>query len=161
MDEEITFIDKVREDLILLDLPGDTRDEVLRNIASVYMEKGIAKPTFYDALLERERDYPTGLPIGNINVAIPHTYPEHINEIAVGIAIPKNPVVFMEMGGDDREVVCSVVVCLALKKMDDNVRMLPSLMDFFAVEDNLKLLLACRTPAEVMDILQKKVNGHD
>lgn len=160
MDEEITFIDKVREDLILLDVPGNTRDEVLFQIATVYMDKGIAKPSFYEALLQRESEYPTGLPIGNVNFAIPHTYPEHINEIAVGIAIPRNPVVFMEMGGDDREVLCSVIVCLALKKMDDNIKMLPSLMDFFAVEENLTLLLACQTPQDVLRVLREKVPGH-
>lgn len=150
------FSDKVREDLVLLNMEGDTRDEVLYNIASVIMEKGIAKDTFYDALLERENAYPTGLPIGDINVAIPHTYPEHINEVAITIAIPKKPVLFHNMGCREEEVLVHIVVCLTMRKMDDNVKLLPALMGFFADEDNLRQLLACKTPAEVIALVNEK-----
>lgn len=153
MSEHTGFADKVREDLVLLGVEGDTRDEVLYNISKVLMDKGIAKPTFYDALLERENSYPTGLPIGEINVAIPHTYPEHINEVAITIAIPKKPVIFHNMGARDEELLVSVVVCLTMRKMDDNVKLLPALMSFFANEDNLRQLLACQTPAQVMALI--------
>lgn len=152
--EQIGFVDKVREDLILLNVEGDTRDEVLYNIASVIMQKGIGKDTFYDALIERENSYPTGLPIGEINVAIPHTYPEHINEEAITIAIPQKPVLFHNMGAKEEELLVHVVVCLTMRKMDDNVKLLPALMGFFADEDNLRRLLECKTPAEVMALIK-------
>ncbi len=153
MREQVPFADKVREDLVLLGVEGETRDEVLYNIAKVLMEKGVAKDTFYEALLQRENEYPTGLPIGEINVAIPHTYPEHINEVAITIAVPKKPVVFRNMGDKDEEILISVILCLTMRKMDDNVKLLPALMGFFADEDNLRALLACKTPAEVISLV--------
>lgn len=153
MREQVAFADKVREDLVLLGVEGETRDEVLYNIAKVIMEKGIAKETFYEALLQRENEYPTGLPIGEINVAIPHTYPEHINEIAITVAVPKKPVIFRNMGDKDDEILVSVILCLTMKKMDDNVKLLPSLMGFFADEDNLRELLTCKTPGEVIALV--------
>ena len=153
MREQVPFADKVREDLVLLGVEGETRDEVLYNIAKVLMEKGVAKDTFYEALLQRENEYPTGLPIGEINIAIPHTYPEHINEVAITIAIPKKPVVFRNMGDKDEEILISVILCLTMRKMDDNVKLLPALMGFFADEDNLRALLACKTPAEVISLV--------
>ncbi len=153
MREQVAFADKVREDLVLLGVEGETRDEVLYHIAKVIMEKGIAKETFYDALIERENSYPTGLPIGEINVAIPHTYPEHINEVAITIAVPKKPVMFYNMGDKDEEILVSVILCLTMRKMDDNVKLLPSLMGFFADEENLRALLACKTPAEVIALV--------
>lgn len=151
--EQVAFVDKVREDLVLLNVEGNNRDEVLYNIASVIMQKGIAKETFYDALIDRENSYPTGLPIGEINVAIPHTYPEHINEVAITIAIPKKPVMFHNMGARDEELLVHVIVCLTMQKMDDNVKLLPALMGFFAEEENLRKLLQCKTPSEVMTLL--------
>ncbi|HWR22303.1 MAG TPA: PTS sugar transporter subunit IIA [Feifaniaceae bacterium] len=153
MREQVPFADKVREDLVLLGVEGETRDEVLYNIAKVLMEKGVAKDTFYEALLQRENEYPTGLPIGEINLAIPHTYPEHINEVAVTIAIPRKPVVFRNMGDRDEEISVSVILCLTMRKMDDNVKLLPALMGFFANEDNLRALLACKTRAEVISLV--------
>lgn len=153
MREQVPFADKVREDLVLLGVEGETRDEVLYNIAKVLMDKGVAKDTFYEALLQRENEYPTGLPIGEINIAIPHTYPEHINEVAITIAVPKKPVVFRNMGDKDEEILISVILCLTMRKMDDNVKLLPALMGFFADEDNLRALLACKTPAEVISLV--------
>lgn len=153
MREQVPFADKVREDLVLLGVEGETRDEVLYNIAKVLMDKGVAKGTFYEALLQRENEYPTGLPIGEINIAIPHTYPEHINEVAITIAVPKKPVVFRNMGDKDEEILISVILCLTMRKMDDNVKLLPALMGFFADEDNLRALLACKTPAEVISLV--------
>ena len=153
MEEKISFTDKIREDLILLDIDGNTRDEVLEQIASVLRQKGIVKESFYDALIERENAYPTGLPIGEVNVAIPHTYPEHINEVAITIAIPRNPVIFGNMGARDEELLVHVIVCLTMRKSEDNVKLLPALMDFFAQETNLRGLLACKTPAEVINFI--------
>lgn len=153
MREIIPFADKVREDLILLGVEGDTRDEVLTNIANLLVEKGIAKESFPAALLAREREYPTGLNLGEINLAIPHAHPEHINEITVTIAVPKHPVVFQDMGDPESDVTVSVVVCLTLAKADDNIKMLPALMEFFAQEEHLRAILSSTDPAQVLALL--------
>lgn len=156
MRETIPFADKVRKDLILLGVKGATRDEVLTNIADILVEKGIAKPTFPAALLERESTYPTGLALGELNLAIPHANPEHINDITVTIAVPESPVIFQDMGDPDSDVSVSLIVCLTLQKADDNIKMLPALMSFFAQEENLRSILACTTPAQVMALLPKE-----
>lgn len=156
MRETIPFADKAREDLVLLGVEGSTREEVLSNIAAVLVEKGIAKETFPAALLAREAEYPTGLNIGELNIAIPHANPEHVNEITVTIAVPRQPVMFKDMGDPDSEVSVSLVVCLTLHKADDNIKMLPALMSYFAQEENLRAILACTEPAQVMALLPKE-----
>lgn len=153
MADKIHFADFVRKDLILIGVEGETRDEVLTNISKVLIEKGIAKDTYTEGLLQRESEFPTGLPIGEYNVAIPHTYPEHCNEIAVTVAIPKNPVEFHNMGDASDTVMVYVILCLCLKKMDDSINMLPSLMTFFANEEHVKKLMNCKTADEVLEII--------
>lgn len=155
MREPVAFLDKVREDQIFLGVDGDSKEEVLRNIADCLVKKGVAKESFPDALLAREEEYPTGLQLGGeLNIAIPHAHPEHIKEITVTIAVPKNPVIFMDMGDHETEVPVQVIVCLTLQKLDDNIKMLPALMDFFAKEENLKAILACKEPQQVMALLR-------
>lgn len=151
----ISFVDNVREESIFLKVPGETRDEVLTYVANRLVELGIVKETYIQGLFEREAHSPTGLDLGGeYNFAIPHTFPEHTNKITVCIVVPENPVMFRNMGDPDSDVKVSVIVPLALQKMDDNIQMLPVLMDFFANEENLKSLLACETPAEVMTLLK-------
>jgi len=86
MSDKIKFSERVREDLILLNVEGETREDIFKQVAELFVEKGIAKDTYYQGLLDREAEFPTGLPIGDYNIAIPHTYPEHYNDI--GICIP-------------------------------------------------------------------------
>lgn len=57
-------------------------------------EKGYVKSTYIDAVLEREKTLPTGLDIGEMCVAIPHTDSKHVNESNVALAVLKNPVEF-------------------------------------------------------------------
>ena len=86
-------------------------------------------------------------------MAIPHTYPEHNIEIAVTIAVPKNPVVFYNMGDPKEALNVYVIVCLSLKKMDDSIKMLSSLMTFFGNENNVKKVMKCKDPAEVIKVI--------
>jgi len=57
------------------------------------------------------------------------------------------------MGARDEELLVHVIVCLTMKKSEDIVKLLPALMDFFALETNLRGLLACKTPAEVINFI--------
>lgn len=153
MSDKIKFSERVREDLILLDVEGETREEIFKQIADLFMEKGIAKDTYYQGLIDREAEFPTGLPIGDYNIAIPHTYPEHYNDIGICVCVPKQPIKFCDMGDKEHELDVHVVVALALKKLDDSIKMLPSLMSFFADEDNIKALMECKEPAQVMEMI--------
>lgn len=145
--------ERVREDLVFLNVKGDNATEVLHFIADELFKRKIVKETFFRALIQREEEFPTGLPIGEINVAIPHTYPDHINDVAVTIAILDNPVPFRNMGDPSQEILVSIVLCLTMKKLDDNVKLLPELIGFFADENHLKQLLECKTQREVIDLI--------
>ena len=153
MSDKIKFSERVREDLILLNVEGETREEIFKQVAELFVEKGIAKDTYYQGLLDREAEFPTGLPIGDYNIAIPHTYPEHYNDIGICICVPKKPIKFFDMGAKEHELEVHVVVALALKKLDDSIKMLPSLMSFFADEDNIKAMMACKEPSEIMEMI--------
>lgn len=51
------------EDLMFPGLTVADRDELLEALGSAVINAGFAKDTYVDALKERERDFPTGLPI--------------------------------------------------------------------------------------------------
>lgn len=75
-------------------LSGNTDKEVLKQMASALQEEGYVKETFSDAIIQREISFPTGLPMGGINVAIPHTDPEHVNKAGFCLGILDKPVTF-------------------------------------------------------------------
>ena len=73
-----------------------------------------ALPTFAEAACAREKRSPTGLPFGDVGVAIPHGEPEHVRSPAIVVASLAKPVKFRQMGSPKTFVEVSLVVMPAL-----------------------------------------------
>ncbi len=64
------------------------------------------------AILQREAQFPTGLPVTPYGVAIPHTDGTYVLKPQLAFASLKNPVVFQEMGNRSREIQVTFILCL-------------------------------------------------
>ena len=89
-------------------------EDVMSQVGGALTREGYAKETYVDALIEREREFPTGLDVDGYGVAIPHTPVEHVNKTAIAVAILENPVEFTAMGTDDEFVQVKLVMMLAI-----------------------------------------------
>lgn len=63
--------EELRDDLIFYDLQAVDYKEVLQSMGDAMIQAGYGEEGFTEAVLEREKDYPTGLDIDGIGVAIP------------------------------------------------------------------------------------------
>lgn len=109
----------------------DTKDkfETLEAMSKVMVEKGLVKESYIEAVQEREKVFPTGLPMEAMGVAIPHTDSIHVNKKAVMCGILENPVEFVVMGDDEARVQVEVIFMLAIVKPDDQIAMLAQLVE--------------------------------
>ena len=87
--------------------------EVLSKFAELAEGEGFALPGFANALIQREGEFPTGLPMV-IPLAIPHAYPEFVVRSGVGVALLDPPVSFREMGGEEDQWLSVRLVVLML-----------------------------------------------
>lgn len=87
--------------------------EVLGRFGALAEQEGFARPGFSEALIQREEEYPTGLPM-QIPLAIPHAYPEFVIQPGVGVALLDPPVSFREMGGEEDQWLSVRLVVLML-----------------------------------------------
>lgn len=103
-------------------------DALFEHVGSQLIAEGIVRDTYVDALIAREREYPTGLPIPG-GVAIPHTSPEHVIHNALVLVRPDPPLGFHEMGGGEKDTVdASLILFLVLSSADDHLATLQALM---------------------------------
>lgn len=106
---------------------ADTSD-IFREAAYTLMREDNVYDTYLQALIDRETEYPTGLPIPG-GVAIPHTSAEHVKHDAFVIARPSTPVQFSLMGGEPKDIVeVSLVVFLALTDSGSHLATLQKLI---------------------------------
>ncbi|ABR32729.1 PTS sugar transporter subunit IIA [Clostridium beijerinckii] len=144
----------MNSDLIALNLEVKNKEEVIQELGKRMFEKGYVKSTYIDAVLEREKTLPTGLDIGEMCVAIPHTDSKHVNESNVALAVLKNPVEFRNMIDPSKRVEVMVVFLLAINDPDSQVTLLSKLMSVFQNVELLKQIKSSSSTEEVTKLLE-------
>ena len=104
----------LKEELVLTDLDAESSGEVFERLGKTLIEEGYCRESYIDALKTREKDFPTGVNMGGVGIAIPHTDKSHVYKGAVAIGILKKPVKFYQMGTTDEVVMARLVFMLAV-----------------------------------------------
>lgn len=134
------IIGKADKNYLAVSLSGENDKEILGQIADVMFQEGYVNEGFHNAIIRREENFPTGLPTGEINVAIPHTDPEYVNRPAVCLGILDSPVKFNVMGMENETVLVSVLFMLAIKKKEDQLGLLQKLIATCQDQEMLKVI---------------------
>ena len=138
----IGLIDVLEPQAVLLGVQATTSEQVIRTLAERLHALGYVRSTFADAVVERERSLPTGLPLElEENVAVPHTDSEHVIKAGVALATLSTPVAFASI--DDPEEMLSVgtVFLLAIDNKDRQIDVLQQVIATIqnpAMRDGLK-----------------------
>ena len=148
----------LRKELIVLGLEGSTSEEVLRNLSARFVKAGVAKDTYPDALVVREKKYPTALPATAFDVAVPHTFKEYINEPAVGIGVLKEPVAFQQMGSPEITLHPQILFMLAITDPNEQISLLRKIMKLIQDKDELVKIRNAKSPDEIYDMLAPVFN---
>ena len=101
---------------ILLNIDAESCQEVLHLVSTHLFGEGKVKQSYEEHLIDREREYPTGLALGDINVAIPHTDYQYANTTQLLVATLKKPVEWHNMEDSDESIPVSVVVLSVFDK---------------------------------------------
>jgi PTS system galactitol-specific IIA component len=126
-------------------------DEALRMLASATVEHGFAHTSVIEAVVARERTYPTGLPPPT-PVAIPHADAEHTIRPALAGLVPSRPLTFGELGGRERTVEARFVLMLLVTDPEEQVGLLGRLITALRAPDLGDTLLDdLHTPAELAE----------
>jgi len=136
-------------DLVLLHMEAETSNEIIQNLGALMLSKGYVKDSYIEAVLERERNLPTGLPIGDFCVAIPHTDSGHVNQSNIAITTLKKPSVFHSMVNPEEKLNVEVVFLLAVKDPNLQIQLLKNLMSVF---QNKELLIKVRDASSKEEI---------
>ena len=134
--------DMFDERIALFHRHAESRDEALKMLAEEFIKSGVAKDTFYEGIMSREKVFATGLSLNNMCVAIPHTDPEHVNRTQIGFMSLDAPVEFIEMGTEDKKIPVTMMFMLALKEAHQQLDMLMKLMDAFQNDELMEKFAA-------------------
>lgn len=144
-------------ELVLFHPTAATRDDLLRLAAAELLAQGNVRSSFSEALLERERDYPTGLPMEDVNVAIPHADARHVERSSIMVCIMQNDISFRNMADAAEELPVRIVFVLALADAKKHLSFLQELMTCLQDAELTRSLLDAPDGAAVFDIVQSRI----
>jgi PTS system galactitol-specific IIA component len=144
----------VNAGLVLTHLKARTRQEAISALASLLLSQHLVDNGFEEAVLAREEVYPTGLPLPDIPVAIPHTEAGHCKSPGMAVGILDQPVAFGEMGAEPGAMLqVRIVFLLALNDPKKQVEWLQRLVMLFQKPGLLAELAQLPEPNVVADFL--------
>lgn len=140
----------------IVKLEGLTTDvEVLSSMTDLLCQDGLVKDTYKQAILDREKVFPTGLYTGDINVAIPHADVEHVNEASICVGILDKPIKFHAMDEPDNSIDISLVIMLALKEAHGHIDMLTKVIGLIQDQEAVKEIIESNSQDIIYNIIEK------
>lgn len=153
--------DLIPPELVHVRVEVTSRDDLFALMAGRLLEQGRTRESFLHGLIEREKNYPTGLPV-NGGVAIPHTDAEHVVSDSISIATLAKPVGFREMAGtDDTEIPVDVVFMLALGASGQHLAMLQQIIKCIQDPGFMSTIRASVSAEEIAALTASKLTAVD
>lgn len=147
--------DYLVKDVIILNSDAATNEDIIRLLAEKLEKLGFVKSSYCQAVIDREKQLPTGLPLERVdNVAIPHTDSIHVLKPCVGFATLKNSVNFANMEEPDEWLPIRYVFMLAINDKDQQIEMLQQIIMTIQDDAMLESLKNAIVSEEVLSIIK-------
>ncbi len=125
---------------LAVDGHAENWEEAITACGAVLKSEGCIGDDFSKACIEREKEFPTGLP-SEIPIAIPHSKTDDIYCNAVCLLRLDEPVSFFRMDCEDSPIETNLVMNLAIKGNDDHVIFLQRLIGIVTDTEKMKTCL--------------------
>lgn len=151
--------EELKESLIFFNIRAKEEKEVLKIMGEALIQEGYAKLDYVQALVEREKNFPTGLKIQNMGVAIPHTDADYVEKEGIAIAVLREPVNFCMMGEEKKNISVKLIFMLTLLNPNTHIEYLQRILSVIQDAGVLKSLLTAANYKEVVQIIKEKENS--
>ncbi|MFN2744834.1 MULTISPECIES: PTS sugar transporter subunit IIA [Bacillus] len=121
--------DLFKEELIFTDIHAQTPSELLTEIGCALEQLGYVEKSFTGAIIERERQYPTGLALPEFSIGLPHTDARHVKQAFIAVVKNDQKLPFIHMGTEDQEVDIDCFFVLGVKDPCKQVKVLQLLIE--------------------------------
>lgn len=143
------------QELIDLDCSIASTEEFFNKKADILLDLGYVAESYQEALKKREKEYPTGLGMEHISIAIPHTTVEHIKQPFIYFnRLTQTGIQFIQMGTDDVVVEPSYILMLGITNPKEQVTLLAELMELFNNEAFIQSIEGAKTADEIIKIFK-------
>lgn len=147
----------IDERSVVIGLEVDTKEEAIELLANMLLANGYVKESYCEAVLDREKVFPTGLMTESFGVAIPHADIMHVKESMLAVAVLKKPVKFYMLGDYSQKLDVMLIFMLAMKDGHGQLTLLSNLMSLIQDKSDMDFLKKATEAKQVVDFLNSKL----
>lgn len=141
------------QEMILTGAKAESVEEIIRMLCGAAMKNQCIEPLFITALLEREKEYPTGLPTG-VPIAIPHIHDGCLKSF-FSMAVTDTPVAFGCMGDPDEIIETRLVFLFGITDPSYQTAVLRKFSNIFQEDEIMSGLLENDKPETLMQKMKE------
>lgn len=146
-------------DLIQTGIDAKTKEEAIKELSKLFEVKGYTNSEYYKLVIEREKDYPTGLVTQGAVIAMPHAFDSNVRGTHVAVGVLKKSVNFYNMENVDEEIPVEVIFMLAVGEADKQLETLKILMSIFKDKGLLKKIKKMDSNGQIAETLNEYILG--
>lgn len=132
---------------------------VIASLSKNLINKDLVTEGYVEAVQEREKTFPTGLPTEPIGVAIPHTDPKYVKENSISLALLAKPIKMKVMASQDEYTNVSIIFLLSLGESNKQLNILQKIMNIVQNKELLAQLMLLTNEEIGMEINKEILEG--
>lgn len=142
-------------DLIEPCLKASDKADAVKQLIRPLIEKQWVSESYGSAVLEREKEYPTGLVTPGAVIAMPHAFNPSVKGTHVVIGVLEQSIPFYNMENIDEEVSVEIIFLLAINGAKEQLEMLKVLMNVFKSKELLEKMKSGISKEEICEELNE------
>lgn len=122
-----------------------SKEDIFKEVSEALVKQGDVKDSFFNHVIEREHNYPTGMDLSLLNtayanIAIPHTESEYVNTTKIVPVKLKHPVLFKNMISPHNDLKVSFLFMILNSDKAKQTQLLAKIMDFINAQSEEEML---------------------
>ncbi len=139
-------------DMVVSGCTAKNSEEVIRLLSNLALEQKCIEPIFIEKILEREKEYPTGLPT-EVPIAIPHVHDGCLKSFFSMAALTES-VEFFCMGDPEEKVSTRLVFLFGITDPSRQTMVLKKFSTIFQDSDFLNQCIKCTDKVELLNLMK-------
>lgn len=144
----------LEEDLIVDPLKASGAEQALDALSQRLLAFCYVRPSFIQAVKEREKECPTGIEVGPIGIALPHAGIDHTLKPGLAIGIAREPILFGQMSDPKKTVSVDIVVMIAVGNADLHMHVLSAVAGAVQDRDFLNGMLSPTSRRKKLELVR-------
>jgi PTS system galactitol-specific IIA component len=116
------------DDLVFRDKEYKDYEDLLSDVMKTLVDKKCVEKEFEEALIEREKEFPTGLQLDGYAVAIPHGGSQYVLKDFISLVTLKNPIKMNRMDNPEEALTVDILFIIGFGKSETHLQCLKQLM---------------------------------